>query len=98
MIFEIFYCQNAKSTQTYSFEEANIRVQSSFRAIDAVCGTTHTYNIIPGGVERKSLDACLNVLRIKLLNVQINKTGECATWNVTDPSPIQCKSISYSVR
>ncbi|HMZ62745.1 MAG TPA: hypothetical protein PLP33_02190 [Leptospiraceae bacterium] len=79
------YCTNVNDLY-YSAGEANARILVAFAIKDAECKYTHRVTaFIPGEARKTEITACTQAILTKL----------CGEWNVTDPTPLLCKTINY---
>lgn len=89
LILLLFYrCQNSDDLY-YSVSEANVLLFRAFTTKDLGCSYSHNIpNIMVVGDSRKDeVDKCVSAITIKT----------CESWRVNDPTPLECKSISYRI-
>jgi hypothetical protein len=85
LILFLFKCADVNELYL-SAGEANARILAAFAIKDAQCNYTHRVTaFIPGEARKTEITACTQAILTKL----------CGDWNVSDPTPIQCKSINY---
>ncbi len=93
LILGLFYCADTNDLY-YSPEEANTRIYLAFAFKDGYCtaeckgqcSLNHRITaIIPGEARKREIDACVQAILTRL----------CGDWNVSDPTPLLCKSINY---
>lgn len=88
IIILIYHCQNSDELY-YSVSEANALLYRTFTAKDVGCSYTHSIPtvMVVGDSRKDEVDKCVNAITIK----------DCESWRVSDPTPVECKSISYRI-
>ncbi|MBK6604451.1 MAG: hypothetical protein KBF99_00845 [Leptospiraceae bacterium] len=72
----------------YSNGQANGRIFLAFKIKDTECNYTHRLTaVIPYESRKREVDACVQAILTKL----------CGDWNVSDPTPLLCKTINYRI-
>jgi hypothetical protein len=84
-LFAHLYCADTNDLY-YSPGEANTKIIVAFAIKDAQCNYTHRITaFIPGEARKTEIKACVQAIYIKL----------CGDWNVSDPTPLLCRTINY---
>jgi hypothetical protein len=85
MILGLFYCADTNDLY-YSNGQANGRIYLAFAIKDIECKFTHRLTaFIPYEARKTEIDTCVQAILTRL----------CGDWNVTDPTPLSCKTINY---
>ncbi|MCB1188829.1 MAG: hypothetical protein H7A23_06105 [Leptospiraceae bacterium] len=86
LLLLFYHCQNSDDLY-YSVSEANALLYKTFTAKDLGCSYAHEIPIlmVVGDSRKDEVDKCVDAITIK----------DCASWKVNDPTPSECKSISY---
>lgn len=62
---------------------------SAYAIKDSQCSFNHRVTtFLPGDARKTDVDNCEQAIYYK----------DCSAWNVNDPTPLQCKAISYKVK
>lgn len=87
----VFNCTEYEKTQNsndkyYSLQETNARIAIAFAVKDSQCNYKHTItSFIPGSGKKTQVNFCIQAI--------LTKT--CVDWNISDPTPILCRTINF---